>query len=116
MSSRQCPGRYAANRNFFSLLCVFASEGPVFVWPVFSVFAGKICVTGRTESEVLKWLLTLVIALLLLGVLSPWLRKLGFGRLPGDIDIQRDGRRYSFPIGSTVMLSLLASLIYWMLR
>jgi hypothetical protein len=51
-----------------------------------------------------------------LGVLSPWLRKFGFGRLPGDIDIQRNGQRYSFPIGSTVMLSLLASLIYWMLR
>ena len=50
------------------------------------------------------------------GVLSRWLRKLGFGRLPGDIDIQRNGRRYSFPVGSTVMLSLLASLIYWMLR
>ena len=64
----------------------------------------------------LKWLLTLVIALLLLGVLSPWLRKFGFGRLPGDIDIQRNGQRYSFPIGSTVLLSLLASLVYWMLR
>ena len=64
----------------------------------------------------LKWLLTLVIALLLLGALSPWLRKFGLGCLPGDIDIQRNGRRYTFPIGSTVMLSLLASLIYWMLR
>lgn len=64
----------------------------------------------------LKWLLTLVIALLLLGVLSPWLRKLGFGRLPGDIEIRHNGQRYTFPIGSTVMLSLLASLMYWMLR
>jgi hypothetical protein len=64
----------------------------------------------------LKWLLTLVIALLLLGALSPWLRRFGFGRLPGDIDIRRDGKQYSFPIGSTVLLSLLASLIYWMLK
>ena len=68
------------------------------------------------NSDVLKWLLALVIALLLLGVLSPWLRKIGIGRLPGDVDIQRNGKRYSFPIGSTVMLSLLASLVYWMLR
>jgi len=74
------------------------------------------CVSGQTESEVLKWLLTLVIALLLLGALSPWLRKIGFGRLPGDIDFQRNGKQYSFPIGSTVLLSLLASLIFWMLR
>lgn len=64
----------------------------------------------------LKWLLTLIIALLLLGALSPWLRRFGFGRLPGDIDIRRDGKRYSFPIGSTILLSLLASLIYWMLK
>ena len=64
----------------------------------------------------LKWLLTLVIALLVLGLATPWLRRVGLGRLPGDISIQRDGRQYSFPIGSTVMLSLIASLIYWMIR
>lgn len=64
----------------------------------------------------LKWLLTLVLALLVLGVATPWLRRVGLGRLPGDISIERDGRQYSFPIGSTIMLSLIASLIYWMLR
>jgi hypothetical protein len=65
---------------------------------------------------VLKWLLTLVIALALMGALTPWLRKAGFGRLPGDITIERDGQQYFFPIGSTIMLSLLASLVFWMLR
>jgi UDP-N-acetylmuramyl pentapeptide phosphotransferase/UDP-N-acetylglucosamine-1-phosphate transferase len=65
---------------------------------------------------VLKWLLTLVIALLVIGAMTPWLRRLGFGRMPGDITIERDGRQYSFPIGSTILLSLLASLIFWMLR
>ena len=64
----------------------------------------------------LKWLLTLAIALLVMGALTPWLRRLGFGRMPGDITIERNGRQYSFPIGSTIMLSLLASLIFWMLR
>lgn len=64
----------------------------------------------------LKWLLTLVIALLVIGVLTPWLRRFGFGRMPGDITIERDGRQYSFPIGSTILLSLMASLIFWMLR
>lgn len=64
----------------------------------------------------LKWLLTLVIALLILGFATPWLRRMGLGRMPGDISIERGGRRYAFPIGSTVMLSLLASLVYWMLR
>lgn len=64
----------------------------------------------------LKWLLTLVIALLVLGLATPWLRRLGLGRLPGDVDIERNGRHYSFPIGSTILLSLLASLVYWMIR
>jgi len=65
---------------------------------------------------VLKWLLTVVIALLVLGLATPWLRRIGLGRMPGDIEVERNGRRYAFPIGSTVMLSLLASLLYWMLR
>ena len=64
----------------------------------------------------LKWLLTLAIALLVMGALTPWLRRLGFGRMPGDITIERDGRQYSFSLGSTILLSLLASLIFWMLR
>jgi hypothetical protein len=51
----------------------------------------------------------------LMGALTPWLRRMGFGRMPGDILIEREGRQY-FPIGSTIMLSLLASLVFWMLR
>jgi len=65
---------------------------------------------------VLKWLLTLLIVVLAIGALSPRLRRLGFSRLPGDIVIERDGKQYVFPNGSTVLLSLLASLIFWVLR
>lgn len=64
----------------------------------------------------LKWLLTVVVALLVLGLATPWLRKMGVGRLPGDFVVERDGRRHEFPIGSTILLSLLASLVYWMIR
>ncbi|HEX7810567.1 MAG TPA: DUF2905 domain-containing protein [Burkholderiales bacterium] len=64
----------------------------------------------------LKWLLTLVIALMVMGIATPWLRRMGLGRMPGDISVERNGRQYSFPIGSTIMLSLLAGLIYWMIR
>jgi len=65
---------------------------------------------------VLKWLLTIVFALLLLGVLMPWLRRRGLRRMPGDISFTRNGQQYFFPIGSTILLSLLASLLYWMIR
>ncbi len=64
----------------------------------------------------LKWLLTLVIALLLLGVLSPWLRRFGFGRLPGDIVVDRPGLRFFFPITTMIVVSLLVSLLLWLFR
>lgn len=64
----------------------------------------------------LKWLLAVVIALLLFGGLMPWLRRMGLGRPPGDISFERDGRRYEFPLGSTILLSLLATLLFHMLK
>lgn len=64
----------------------------------------------------LKWLLTLVVALVLLSALMPWLRRLGFGRLPGDLRFKRNGKDYLVPIASTVILSALLSALAWTLR
>jgi len=69
----------------------------------------------------LKWLLTLVLVALVIGVFTPWLRtgapgKQGERRFPGDFDVERGGKRFRFPIGSTIVLSLLASLVFWLLR
>ena len=64
----------------------------------------------------LKWLITLIVALVLLSALTPWLRRLGFGRLPGDLQFRRNGKNYLVPIASTVLLSMLLSLIAWFLR
>ena len=69
----------------------------------------------------IKWLLTLILAVVILGVFSPWirqiaLRKFGHRGIPGDFDVERKGKRFSFPIGSAVILSLLASLIFWLLH
>ncbi len=36
----------------------------------------------------LKWLVTLIAALLVLGLLTPWLNRLGLGRLPGDVRLR----------------------------
>ena len=47
----------------------------------------------------LKWLLTLIVALVLLSALTPWLRRLGFGRLPGDLQFKRNGKSYFTKIG-----------------
>lgn len=50
------------------------------------------------------------------GLLWPWLTKLGLGRLPGDIAIQRDGFRLFFPITTCIIISLIISLVLWWLR
>ena len=56
----------------------------------------------------LKWLITVVLALTLFSGLMPLLRRFGIGRLPGDLDFRLLGRRWVIPLTSTILLSLLA--------
>ncbi|GGF11169.1 DUF2905 domain-containing protein [Hymenobacter cavernae] len=39
-----------------------------------------------------------------------------FGRLPGDVRVERPGFRLYAPFGSMLLLSLLLSLIMWLVR
>jgi hypothetical protein len=59
----------------------------------------------------LKWLLTLILALAVLTLCTPWLRKFGLGRLPGDVRLRYKGRSYYLPFTTTILLSLAASLL-----
>lgn len=54
--------------------------------------------------------------LVLIGLLWPWITKLGLGRLPGDIVIEREGFRFYFPITTMIVISLVLSLILWLFR
>lgn len=63
----------------------------------------------------MKWLLTLVLALLILGMFTPWLSRMGLGRLPGDIQIKRKRGVFYFPFTSVILTSLLLSLIAYLL-
>jgi hypothetical protein len=49
-----------------------------------------------------RWLIVVVLALLLMSGLTAWLRRFGFGRLPGDFEFRAFGREWQLPIGSTV--------------
>ncbi|MGE5128493.1 MAG: DUF2905 domain-containing protein [Sphingomonadaceae bacterium] len=59
----------------------------------------------------LKWLLTLFVALLVLSVVAPGLARVGLGRLPGDLRIPLRGRVLYVPFTSTVLLSFLLYLL-----
>lgn len=59
-----------------------------------------------------------IIGLLLVvaGLLWPWLGKLPFGRLPGDIVVNRENFRVYSPLTTMIIVSILLSLIFWILR
>ena len=63
-----------------------------------------------------KFLIIAGLSLLLVGLLWPWLGKLPFGRLPGDIVVERGSFRFYFPVTTAVLLSLVATLLYWLFR
>ncbi|HEX6959999.1 MAG TPA: DUF2905 domain-containing protein [Ferrovibrio sp.] len=51
-----------------------------------------------------------------IGLLWPWLGKLGLGRLPGDILIERGHFTFYAPIGTGIVISLALSLILWLIN
>jgi prepilin signal peptidase PulO-like enzyme (type II secretory pathway) len=63
-----------------------------------------------------KWLITIGIVLVALGLLWPLLAKLGLGSLPGDIKMERKGVTFYFPLTTSIIVSLVISLILWIFR
>ena len=55
--------------------------------------------------------LAVILALLLINALTPWLQKVGFGKLPGDFRFRWLGREWFLPVTSTIVLSFLVSLL-----
>jgi len=56
----------------------------------------------------IKWLFTIFLALAVLAIATPWLARLGVGRLPGDLRFTMRGRNYSLPFASTLLFCLVA--------
>ncbi len=50
------------------------------------------------------------------GLAWPWLKRLPFGRLPGDIHIVREGFSFHFPIVTCIAVSIVITLILWIFR
>lgn len=63
-----------------------------------------------------KALIILGLLLVAAGLAWPWLRRIPFGRLPGDIHVVRDGFSFSFPIVTCIVISILISLLLWIFR
>ncbi|HTO86098.1 MAG TPA: DUF2905 domain-containing protein [Thermoanaerobaculia bacterium] len=60
-------------------------------------------------------LIALGILLLAVGILWPLLSRY-LGRLPGDIVVRRPGFTFVFPVVTCLIVSLVLSLLLWLLR
>jgi hypothetical protein len=56
------------------------------------------------------------IVLIAIGLLWPVISKLGLGRLPGDIVIERDNFRLYVPVATSLIVSAVLSLLLWLLN
>jgi len=54
--------------------------------------------------------------LLAVGLLWPWLGRIPWGRLPGDLHIQREGFQLFLPLGTGLLVSVVVSLLLWWWR
>jgi hypothetical protein len=61
-----------------------------------------------------KTLIILGAIILVVGLLWPWLQKLGLGRLPGDIAIEKENFRFFFPITTSIIISIVLTILIWL--
>ena len=61
-------------------------------------------------------LIVIGLAIAAVGLLWPWLRKLGLGRLPGDIYVQGEHGSFYFPLATCILLSAVLSLAIWLIN
>jgi len=63
-----------------------------------------------------KLFIVLGVALLCIGIGWPWLKHIPFGRLPGDIAVVRDNFRFYFPVTTSIIISILLTLLFWLFK
>jgi hypothetical protein len=63
-----------------------------------------------------RLLISLGLLIAAIGLLWPWLSKLPLGRLPGDLRVDRPGFTFFAPSTTMIVLSIVLSLIFWLLR
>jgi len=63
-----------------------------------------------------RFLIVAGLVALVLGLLWPWLSRLGLGRLPGDFHVERDGLALYFPLTTSLIVSGVVTLIVWLIR
>ena len=63
-----------------------------------------------------RLLIGIGLALVLAGVAWPLLSRIGLGRLPGDIMVQRGTTSFYFPLATCIVISIVLSALMWLLN
>ena len=63
-----------------------------------------------------KLLIIVGLLFIVIGLLYPFFRDIGFGRLPGDIVIKKENSSFYFPIVTCIVVSVVISLILIFLK
>jgi len=58
-----------------------------------------------------RWLIVVFLVLVLINGITPWLQRLGFGKLPGDFRFKVFGKEFFIPLTTTIILSMVAAAI-----
>lgn len=66
--------------------------------------------------RVARTLIFIGLAIVLVGLLWPLIARLGLGRLPGDIVIERGNFRFYAPLATSLLISLIVTAILWLIR
>jgi len=63
-----------------------------------------------------RTLIILGLVLVAAGVLWPFIGRLGLGRFPGDIVIERPGFSFYFPLMTSLIISVVLGAIFWLIN
>jgi len=61
-----------------------------------------------------RFLIVLGLVIVAVGLLWPILTRLGLGRLPGDIVVQRGSFSFYFPLATCIVVSVVLSVVFWL--
>ena len=64
------------------------------------------------QIKMQKILIIIGIILLILGLLYPYIKKLGLGQLPGDILFKTGNSTFFFPVMTCLIISIILTIIF----
>ncbi|WP_428843112.1 DUF2905 domain-containing protein [Sinorhizobium terangae] len=70
----------------------------------------------RRAFAMSRVLIIVGLVIVAVGIFWPWLTRIGLGRLPGDILIERENFTIYIPITTGLLFSIVLSVILWLIN